>query len=1178
MSFLKPGKPWLTPQVSKIMRVLFFLLTVAFLQVSASGTAQKITVTGKKIPIASVFSSIEKQTGLVFFYNNNDLAKAKPVTLELRNVPIDDGLKEIFKEQPLTYVIRANTIFITGKTNVETPVRQDIQITTAPPPVVVKGKIINEDGTPLSGATVQIKGKTGGTTSKSNGEFEFTSNDDNPTIVISYVGYITQEIKYSSQQYLMVKLQPNANSLNSVVVVGYGTQKKQNITGAVDQIGTEFFEDRPMPSITKGLQGALPNLNIKMTDGKPTRSATYNIRGATSIGAGATPGALVLIDGVSGDPDNVNPADIESVTVLKDAASASIYGARAAFGVVLITTKTPKTGKTQINYTANFSNNRRTTTPDLVTDGYTWAKSYADALFAWNDYGTFPVNIDGKLLFSQAYLDSLKLRSENPALPNWGLDASGNYAYYGSTDWMKELYKNSNNSMEHVLSVSSATDKMKILMSGRWFTQDGIFRYNPDKFNRYNLRVKGEIKLSDKFFINANVEYATIDYKYPLTSQGGVHSIWRLLAASGYPIAPLLNPDGTLTNIASFSVGDLYQQQSFSQLRKSTSRNILGFTALPFKHLTVKGDFTYINTNSTDERRYFPVTYSVRPGSTITNGLSYLENYDEREKNFIGNIYAEYQKNFGSHNVKVLLGGNTETYAYRPRRIRRDGLIVNNIVDFNLATGTNYVLTGGGNEWATAGLFSRINYDFKGRYLVSLNGRYDGSSRFPTNKAWAFFPSAEAGWIISRERFLDNTPWINLLKVRASYGALGNGNITPYSFLPTIGVSTSPVLQGSIFPNYIQRPNVLPNNITWERVKMLNLGLDFTTFKNRLTTTFDIYERNTIGMITVGPPLPAVFGAGVPNGNNADMRTRGWELSLNWQDKIQSRGQMSYGVRVTLADNVSTITKFYNPNKLLSTYYEGYRLGDIWGFQTLGFFADAADVTNSPNQRNYFQVSNGNNILPGDLKFADLNGDKFINIGTNTLANPGDRKIIGNSLPRLTYGVNAFFTWNDLSFSAFVQGVGKRDWMPSVEAAYFWGQYNRPYSVLPTFNLNRWTPENPDPNAYFPRNRGFVALSGTRELAVAQSRYLQDASYVRLKNVTISYNLPKKFIQKIGAASVRIYVTGQNLWTYSPMFRITRNFDPEVIEGSDPEVNGAGGDGFSYPMEKTFSFGINIGF
>jgi TonB-linked SusC/RagA family outer membrane protein len=940
-----------------------------------------------------------------------------------------------------------------------------------------------------------------------------------------------------------------------------------------------------LTSITRGLQGVLPNLNIQMSDGKPTRGANYNIRGGTSIGsASAVPNALVLIDGVTGDPENLNPNDVESVTILKDAASAAIYGARAAFGVVLITTKNARAGTTQVNYSTNFSVNSRTTTPKLVNDGYTWATNYDEALFAWMDYSTHPVNIDGKLLFSQAYLDELKKHSLDPSLPNWGIDASGNYAYYASTDWMKELYKDNNASMEHVLSVSSGTDRMKLGVSARYYSQDGIFRYNPDKFNRYNLRVKGEIKVNDWLAVNTNIDYSNNDYKYPLTSQGGVNALWRLLSASGYPIAPLLNPDGTLTNIASYSIGDFYQQKSFSLARTSVNRNTIGFTALPAKHVTVKGDFTYINTTTTEERRYFPVSYSIKPDVITNSGLNYLENFDERAKTFASNLYADYSNTWGDHSLKVLVGGNLESYSIRQRRIRRDGLLVDNIIDWNLATGTNYVLTGGGSEWATAGLFSRINYAYKDRYLFEFDGRYDGSSRFPTKTAWGFFPSASAGWIISKEKFLQNTGnWLNTLKLRASYGSLGNGNIAPYSFIQSIGVGTSTVLQNGIFPNFIQQPSVYPPDITWEKVTTINGGIDWTLLSNRLTASLDIYQRNTTQMITVGPPLPAVFGAAVPNGNNADLQTKGFELSLNWHDKIGKTKPLSYGLRVTLSDNKSTVTKFYNPTKLLvnangtAAYYEGYELGQIFGFQTLGFYKDAADIANSPNQKNYFQVSNGNNQLPGDLKFADLNGDGFVNVGKNTLADPGDRKIIGNTSPRYLYSVTGDLSWNNFSLSFLFQGVGKRDWMPSPEASYFWGQYNRPYSVLPEFNLNRWTVENPDQNAYFPRYRAFVALSGTRELAIAQTRYLQDASYIRLKNLTIGYSFPQSILNKIHAKSLRVYLTGQNLWTYSPMFKITKNFDPEVINGSDPEINGSGGDGFSYPMQKTFSFGINIG-
>jgi len=1176
MIFLRCGKPWLTPPISKIMRLTFFLLTVVFLQVSASGVAQRITFSGKDIPLTTVFASIEKQTGFLFFYNNKDLSNTRPVTLHLRDVTLEQALQECLKDQPLTYVLKETTIFITAKPPAAPPV-QALTVAVEPPPVI-HGRVIDEKGLPITGATVLVKGTTTGTHTNDNGEFELPGAGTNSTLVISFVGYVTQEIRIGVASPITVRLVQSQASLNSVVVVGYGTQKKIDLTGAVDQVGSEYFEDRPMPNITRGLQGVLPNLNIRMTDGKPTRGASYNIRGATSIGsASATPNALVLIDGVPGDPQNLNPNDVESVTILKDAASSAIYGARAAFGVVLITTRAPRSGKVQINYSTNYSNNRRTTTPDLVNDGYLWATNYDESMYGWMDYSSHPVNINGQLAFSSAYLDSLKAHKANPSLPNWGLDPSGNYAYYANTDWMKELYKSSNNSMEHALSVSGGTDRIKLALSGRYFTQDGVFRYNPDNFNRYNFRLKGEIKLNDKFFVNTNVDYANTSYKYPLTAQGGVNAVWRLLSAAGFPLAPLLNPDGTLTNVAAYSIGDFYEQKSFSLLKQGVNRYTIGFTALPVKHVTIKGDFTYITTTSTEQRRFFPVTYSVKPGLLTNSGLNYLDNYDSTDRDLVGNLYASYSNTFGDHSLTVLVGGNLESYSMGQRHIRRDGLIVDNIVDWNLATGTNYVLTGGGYQWATAGLFSRINYAYKGKYLFQFNSRYDGSSRFPTDRQWGFFPSAEAGWIVSKEKFMEKTAdWLDLLKIRGSYGALGNGNIAPYSFTPAIGVSTSTVLQNGAYPNYIQTPGVTPHDITWERVNMSNLGLDLAFLQHRLSASLDAYERNTINMITVGPPLPAVFGATVPNGNNANMRTRGWEVSLNWQDKIGSRKPLTYSLRLTVSDYTSTITKFYNPNNLLNTYYVGNKIGDIWGFQTLGFFKDADDIAKSPNQKNYFQVSNGNNILPGDLKFADRNGDGFVNIGKNTLQDPGDRMIIGNTTPRYAYGFTADLSWNNFSLSAFIQGIGKRNWMPSPEASFFWGQYNRPYSVLPAFNLNHWTQDNP--NAYFPRYRAFVALSGTRELAIAQTRYLQNTSYVRLKNVTLSYNLPRSMSKKISAESIRIYVTGQNLWTYSPMFKITRNFDPEVIEGSDPEINPGGGDGFSYPMEKTFSAGLSINF
>ena len=1053
----------------------------------------------------------------------------------------------------------------------------------------VKGLVKSETGEPLGNVTVVVQNRAGNiiTTVQSDaaGVFSIKSLKAGETysFTFTHIGFEKRVLndyayKESDKITLSVKLNIMAEALNQVVVVGYGTQRKVNLTGAVDQVGSEYFENRPLPNVSRGLEGVIPNLNIKMTDGKPTRSATYNIRGITSIGSGGS--ALVLIDGVPGDPSTLNPNDIESVSVLKDASSAAIYGARGSFGVVLITTKSAKRDKVQVSYNTNYSINQRTFTPDLVNNGYLWAKNFDEAFYSWNDYLSHPQTINSQLDFSLPYLDSLKYHDEHPELPQAGINPStGKYQYYANTDWFKELYKDNNASMEHSLSVSVGSDKVSYLISGRYYHQDGIFRYNTDNFNRYNLRVKGSVKVNNWLTLNSNSDFSNYNYKYPLTSVGGVNAVWRLMAVTAFPVSTMLNPDNTMSIVGAYSIGDFYYGKSYSTSKQNFIRNTVGFNAAVLKNkLSIKGDFSFLYTNTDETRRFFTVPYSIAPDQLITSGLNYLSDNGSTENYYVGNLYGEYNQSFGQHNIKLLGGWNLENDLIRNQFAQRDGLLVDNLTDFNLATGQNYKLTGGGSEWATSGLFYRANYAFRNKYLVELDGRYDGSSKFPTSQAFGFFPSASAGWKVSEERFMESTrSWLNNLKLRASYGSLGNGNIAPYTFLPTITSGTSSVIINGVFPSYIQQPGVVPTGLTWEKATTLDMGGDLELMNRRLTLTYDWYQRKTLGMITAGQPLPAVFGASVPKGNNADLITKGWELSLEWSDKTGGSKPVSYSLRFTVADNVSRITKFYNPNNLLSTYYVGQRLGDIWGFQTEGFFESESDIAKHADQ-SYFVVSNNNKLLPGDIKFADLNGDGKVNKGKNTLDDPGDQKIIGNSSIRFPYGVTGIVDWNNFSLSFFFQGIGKRDWFPSTEAAYFWGQYNRPYSFLPAFNLNRWTEENPSQDAYFPRYRGYVALSGTRELAVPQTRYLQNASYVRLKNLTIGYSLPHNLIQRLKLSAVRIYLTGQNLWTYSPMFKVTKNFDPEVIEGSDPEINSGGGDGFSYPMQKTYTLGLNINF
>ncbi|WPU97088.1 TonB-dependent receptor [Mucilaginibacter sabulilitoris] len=1184
--------PYTINSLFKFMRIQLAIILL-FQTMCMAGTIKgqtmndtRISLSAHNISLKVAFNTIEQKTTFSLGYNANDIDANQKVNINAVNEPVLVVLKKLLKgyKGEISQVNDRN-IFLKVR---RTEPGSFFLVQKIAPAGRVTGQVIDETGQPLPGVSVTEKGARNSTSTDNNGKYGINA-PDNAVLVFRFIGYApieqTVQLKGGQEATMNVSMKPTNSGLNEVVVVGYGTQKKANLTGAVDQVGSEYFDDRPVPNVTRGLEGVIPNLNIKMTDGKPTRSATYNIRGTTSIGSGGS--ALILIDGVPGDPNTVNPNDIESVSVLKDASSAAIYGSRAAYGVVLITTKTPKVGKVQITYSGNYSINKQTIKPDLLSNGYQWAQNFDEAFNAWYDYLSHPTVINSQPAFSLSYLDSLKRHDANPGLPQVSVDPlTGNYQYFANTDWFKELYKDNNATMEHSLSVSGGSDKVKFSVSGRFYDQDGIFRYNTDKYRSYNLRFKGSVKVNDWLTVNGNSEYATFNYKYPLTSVGGVNAVWRLMAVSAFPLAPLLNPDGTLTYTAAQTVGDFYYGKSNSTLVQNFNKSTIGFTASPIRKekskLTINGDFSYLRTDTTDTRKFFPVPYSSKPGQLITSGLNYLSNSVVSTRYYNANLYGQYSQTMGNHNVQILVGGNIEHSLTKGNFEQRDGLLVDDLSDFNLATGLNYRLLGGGSEWSTAGIFYRANYAYKNKYLFELDGRYDDSSKFPQEQAFGFFPSASAGWNISEEKFMEGTKsWLTNWKLRGSYGSLGNGNIAPYTFLATLGPGTSSYIANGAYLNYISQPRVLPNGLTWEKVTTANVGTDVDMLNGRLSTSVDIYQRKTTNMITVGQPLPAVFGTAVPKGNFADLSTKGWEVSVTWRDKIDTRKPITYSLRLTLADNVAHITKFYNPNNILpapytnNTYYVGERLGDIWGYQTDGFFTSTQDIQSHADQ-SYFVVSNNNKLLPGDLKFRDINGDGKVNNGKNTLNDPGDQSVIGNSAPRYPYGITGNVGWNNFSLEFFFQGLGQRDWYPSPEAANFWGQYNRPYSFVPAGTLNHWTEENPSQDAYFPRYRGYTALSGTRELAVPQTRYLQDASYIRLKTLTIGYNLPANLLKKLNFTSVRIYFTGQNLWTYSPIFKYTKDFDPEVIEGSDPEINATQGDGFSYPMQKTYTLGVQV--
>lgn len=1043
---------------------------------------------------------------------------------------------------------------------------------------LVKGCVRDQNGEPLIGVTVRVQGTSQGTITDIDGNYSLALPSKQTKLEFSFIGYNTVVLTPGSRKSLDVTLKEDVKALDEVVVVGYGTMKKRDLVGAVDHINSEALEGRSTPSLTRSLQGQIPNLNISMRDGKPDRGASYNIRGTTSIGAGGE--ALILIDGVEGDPNSVNPQDIESVSVLKDASSAAVYGARGTFGVVLITTKNAQKGGVKVNYNGSFSFSQRTVEPDLVTNGLQWTDDFVEAFV--NNKGTMPTSINNIFPYTPEWHEELRRHDANPDLPKVQINENtGQYEYFGNTDWDKLLYKDVTAGTDHSMSITGGNDIANFYVSGRFFSQDGIYRDNTDDYQRGNFRAKGSIKIKPWLSIDNNFDMMHKTYHYPLISYDQTLNIQRNMEQQGFPMAVMYNPDGSLTYSAVYcAVGDFYNESSYQDQTTLQYKNTFGVNITPIKDvLKFRGDFTYVNTAYKRNRVLNYVPYSTGPEQFAEKGKSIMMDNKDETRYMAANLNGTWTPKLGkNHALSVMGGWNLETSNKDTFYSERDGFLFPDRPNYDLMDGLNYKLEQGDKNWSYVGVFYRLNYGYKGRYLIETSGRYDGSSKFPVNEMWGFFPSASAAWRISEEKFMEGTrSWLDNLKLRFSVGTLGNGNVDPYKFLPTMSIDKTGVIVGDGQVNYTSYPGLIPNNLTWEKVTTYDVGVDVDMFKNRLTIGFDWYRRNTTDMYTVGPTLPEVLGTTQPKGNYADLKTKGWELTLSWRDNFKLAGSdFHYGVKLMLWDSQSWITKYNNATGKLSDYYEGYRIGDIWGYNIEGLFTSYDEIANHADQ-DYMKISDSKIWQPGDLKFADLNGDGKIDKGAQTLSDHGDLVIVGNEEERYHYGFNLNVGWKGIGISAFFQGVGKRDWYPGQETGFFWGKYNRPYGYSLKMHENRWTEENPNPNAYWPRLVGYSSENGGRPMGTPNNRYMQDASYLRLKALTVDYSLPQAWVSKLGLTGLKIYFTGENLFTFS---NVCENFDPEVIKGGDVDLKDRKGEeqGYSYPMLKTYTVGLNVSF
>lgn len=1047
----------------------------------------------------------------------------------------------------------------------------------------VSGRVTDATtGEPLVGVTVMVPNTTIGTTTDSDGIYTLTVPEAYSMITFSYIGYRSVEVTIGDQTLINISLEQDLLLLEDLIVVGYGVQQRVNLTGAVDQVTSEQLDRRPISNLTQGLQGLMPNVNIDPGQGKPIESPAINIRGVTSIGQGGN--ALVLIDGVEGDPSMLNPNDVASISVLKDASAAAVYGARGAFGVVLIETKQGARNDFSVNYSTNYGFKRPTVNQgDFEVDPGIWASLYVEAFQNWE--GTFPRNVNKTLPFSPDYYEEILRRANDPSLPRTWVADDGTYRYAHANNWYDELYTDVVGSVEHNLSISRGTQNSQFVISGRYQAQDGIFRYSPDDYRLMNLRARASADITDWLVISNNFNFSNRTYFNPLTvGEGG--NIWRNIADEGHPLAPMFNPDGTLTHSAVYTVGNHVYDSGGFNFERNVLRNTSGLEARFLQNrLRVVSDFSIQRTQDEESRYRFEIPFSDGPDRfrVLRTEFNDLRVTQDKRNYLATNFYVQFEETFANkHNLRSMIGYNYEESESSRIRAFRDGLIFKGADDLNLALGSNVDTAGGYEKWAIQGGFYRFNYIYDERYLVELSGRYDGSTKFPENERYAFFPSASVGWRISSERFF-NVPMINHLQLRASYGSMGNGNINSYVFLETFNITqTSSILNGER-PRRTSNPAVLPDGLTWETSTTTNLGLDLEMLGSRFTFTGDVYVRETTDMFTIALTPPAVFGATAPRGNYADLETKGWEMQMNWRDQFQLGSKpFNYRIGFSLSDSKSTITRYNNPDRFLNDYYVGMVIGEFWGYVTDGFFVDQADIASHADQSRFRSTSWGE-IFPGDLKLRDLDGDGVIGPGDNTVDNPGDRKIIGNTSPRYRIGINLGGEWNNFFVSAFFQGVLKQDWYPRHDSALFWGMYNRPYGDIPRWHLREgviWTEDNPSQDAFFPR---YVARLANRDGAIMrsapQTQYLMDMKYIRMKNIQFGYNLPTDLTSRFGMRSATVYVSGENLWTWAPFYKIVTNMDVEnAVNPSDPLIGGNAGDGYNYPMLKSVNLGLSITF
>lgn len=1153
------------------------ILLVVFLPLSAVASPlqeARITIQQKNVTLAKVFKDIETKTDFSFLIRNNDVDTNQKVSIDAKDMTVAEVLGMLFDGKGINYEVNGKRISVYKAVKQQTSGKRK-----------VTGRITDDTKEGVIGASVFVMGTANGTITDIEGNFSLELSADDTQLQVSYIGYKSQVVNVGNKASVDIVLVEDSKLLDEVVVVGFGTQKKVNLTGSVAVVTAEELQERPVTNLSQALQGVVPGLQISQTSGSLEESPSINVRGTATIGEGSSGGPLVLIDGVEGDLNMVNPQDVANISVLKDAAASSIYGSRAPFGVILVTTKNGGSeGKVSINYNNSF----RMGTPINMN------KMMHSVDFAsWmNDHFA---NGGNAVFFNQERMDNIvayrnakpygrgqRITPDGTVLNNITPRSNGtwNDGYrYGvdDVDWIGAIFNDHTFAQEHSFSVNGGNKKFNYYASFNYLNQGGMVKLGDDGMSRYLGMVKINSEITDWLRFNYTMRYTRKDYHRPSNLSG---NIYEVMTTQGWPTLPLYDPNGYYYSSPSPALG--LAEGGSDRLQNDNTFHQIGFKIEPVKNWVTHIDFNYrinnYNRHWETQRLY---NHDKDGNAVIFNKNSHVYEQNSKENYWSINAYSEYTHSFNdAHNLHVLAGFQAEELDVKNFSAQRDGVMFPSKPFLDMTSGLDFdgnktdpSIYGNQNDWATAGFFGRVNYDYKGRYLFETNVRADGTSRFRTDNRWRVFPSVSIGWNIAQEAFFEPlTEVIGSLKLRGSFGTLGNQNTDnwyqTYQIL-YLGASNGSWPMGGSRPNTATAPELVSTDLGWETIRNYNIGLDWGLLNNRLTGSFEYYIRDTKDMVGLAPELPNILGTKVPVVNNTDLRTQGWELALGWRDRLNNG--MNYSVNFNLSDARTKISRYpNNPTNNVWGYMAGRYIGEIWGYTTKGLArTDQEMQEHLASLPEGGQSSLGSDWRAGDIMYADINNDGKISSGTETLGDSGDLSVIGNSTPRFLFGIDLNASWKGFDFRAFFQGVMKRDMWQG--GAYMFGSGGSEWSSAGITAVgdyfrdeNTWSVQNgyreANVNAFLPRP---LYNDKNRQ---CQTRYLQNAAYMRLKNLTIGYTLPVTFTQRLGVQNLRVFFSGENLWTISG---VSDQFDPETLTGKD--YGGVG-----YPLSTTLSCGLSI--